>query len=68
MKVSNKRELQQISIIHYLDTDFKDFMEIYKKYTAEPYFFLVNDEISALSSEKIDEYEYLTGREILPSN
>ena len=24
--------------------------------------------ISALSSEKIDKYEYLTGKEILPSN
>ena len=26
------------------------------------------DEISALSSAKIDQYEYLTGKEILPSN
>ena len=25
-------------------------------------------EISALSSDKIDKYEYLTGEEILPSN
>ena len=25
------------------DIDFKDFMKIFKKYTAEPYSFLVND-------------------------
>ena len=84
-------------------------MKILKKYTAEPYNFLVNDtalpsdkvqkesfriiynktmtiedeikdeklqydinsqaaKISALSSGEIDEYEYLTGEEILPSN
>ena len=87
-------------------------MKIYKKCTAKPYSFLVNDttlpsddtlrfrknllgyyiikimtnedqikdeklkydinreaaKISALSSGKIDKYEYLTGEEILPSN
>ena len=88
-------------------------MKIYKKYTKEPYSFLVNDttlasddplrfrknllrqyiynktmaiedqvkdeklqydinrevaKIPALSSGKIDKYEYLTGEEILPSN
>ena len=84
-------------------------MKILKKYTAEPYNFLLNDaalpsdkvqkesfriiynktmtiedeikdeklqydinsqaaKISALSSGEIDEYEYLTGEEILPSN
>ena len=43
MKISNKRELQQIALNHSSDIDFKDFMKIYKKYTKEPYFFLVND-------------------------
>ena len=43
MKVPNKRELQQIALNHSSDTDFKDFMNIYKKYTKEPYSFLVND-------------------------
>ena len=43
MKIPNKRELQQIAINHSSDIDFKDFMKIYKKYTAEPYSFLVND-------------------------
>ena len=43
MKIPNKRELQQIALIHSSDIDFKDFMNIYKKYTKEPYSFLVND-------------------------
>ena len=46
MKILNKRELQQIAISHSLDTDFKDFMKIYKKCTSEPYSFLVNDTTS----------------------
>ena len=43
MKIPNKRELQQIALNHSSDIDFKDFMKIYKKCTAEPSFFLVND-------------------------
>ena len=43
MKIPNKRELQQIAINHASDDEFKDFMKIYKKCTAEPYSFLVND-------------------------
>ena len=43
MKIPNKRELQQIALNHSSDIDFKDFMKIFKKYTAEPYYFLVND-------------------------
>ena len=43
MKIPNKRELQQIALNHSSDIDFKDFMNIYKKCTAEPYSFLVND-------------------------
>ena len=42
-KIPNKRELQHIALIHSSDIDFKDFMKIYKKCTAEPYSFLVND-------------------------
>ena len=107
MKIPNKRELQQIALNHSSDINFKDFMNIYKKCTKEPYSFLVNDttlpsdnplrfrkniikimtiedqikdeklqydinreaaKISALSSGKLDKYEYLTGEEILPSN
>ena len=43
MKIPNKRELQQISLNHSSDIDFKDFIKIYKKCTAEPYSFLVNN-------------------------
>ena len=43
MKIPNKRELQQIVLNYSSDIDFKDFMKIYKKYTKEPYPFLVND-------------------------
>ena len=98
MKIPNKREVQQIASNQSSDIDPKDFMKIFRKYTAEPYSFLyiiynniiynititiedqIKDEklqydinreaakISALSSGKIDKYEYLTGEEILPSN
>ena len=43
MKIPNKRELNQIALNHSTDIDFKDFMKFYKKCTAEPYSFLVND-------------------------
>ena len=43
MKIPNKRELQQIALNHSSDIEFKYFMNIYKKYTKEPYSFLVND-------------------------
>ena len=43
MKIPNKRELQQIALNHSSDIGFKDFMNIYKKCTAKPYSFLVND-------------------------
>ena len=49
MKIPNKRELQQTALNHSSDIDFKDFMKIYKKYTKEPYSFLVND--TTLSSD-----------------
>ena len=39
MKILNKRELQQIALNHSSDTDFKDFMKIYKECTKEPYSF-----------------------------
>ena len=51
MKILNKRELQQIAINHSSDVDFKDFMKIYKKCTAEQYSFLVN--YTTLSSDNL---------------
>ena len=42
-KIPNKWELQQIAINHSSDINTKDFTNIYRKCTAEPYSFLVND-------------------------
>ena len=42
-KISNKSELQQIAINHSSDISTKDCINIYRKCTAEPYFFLIND-------------------------
>ena len=42
-KIPNKRELQQIAINHSSDISTKDFINIYRECTAEPYSFLVND-------------------------
>ena len=42
-KISSKRELQQIAINQSSDFNTKDFVNIYRKYTFEPYSFLVND-------------------------
>ena len=43
MKIPNKTELQQIALNYSSDINSKDFIKIYKKSTAEPYSFLVND-------------------------
>ena len=43
MNIPNKRELQQITLNHSSDIDFKDLIKVYKKCTAESYSFLVND-------------------------
>ena len=42
-KIPSKRELQQIAINHSSDISTKDFTNIYRECTAEPYSFLVND-------------------------
>ena len=112
MKSSNKQELQQTEFNLSSDIDFKDFMNLYEKYTAKPFLFFVinttfasdnplrfrknlsrknikitmtvNDKIrdeklqydinkdaakiSALSSGKIDKYEYLIDEEVLLSD
>ena len=41
MKIPNKQELEQIADNRSLDIDFHDFMNLNKKYTAEPYSFFV---------------------------
>ena len=42
-KISNKRELPQTALNHSSDISTKDFENIYRECTAEPYSFLVND-------------------------
>ena len=49
MKISNKKELQQMSSNNSSDIDFKDFMKLSKEYTKEQYLFLVSD--TTLSSD-----------------
>ena len=46
-KIPNNRKLQQIAINHSSNINTKDFANIYRKCTAEPYSFLVNDTILA---------------------
>ena len=62
MKTPNKLELQQIAFNHLSDMDFQDFMNLYKKCTAKPYFFLVIDallhQIIFYVSERIFQKEY----------
>ena len=43
MKIDNRRELQQITIDHSADIDYKDFLKIYRNCTREPYSFLTVD-------------------------
>ena len=43
MKISNKRELQQIALNCLSDIDFKEFMNLYENCTAKPYSVLVID-------------------------
>ena len=43
MKIPNRQELQEIAFNHSSDIDFKDFLNLYKKCTEKPYYFLVTD-------------------------
>ena len=43
MKINNTRELQNIAVNHSADIDYKDFVEIYRESTKEPYSFLTID-------------------------
>ena len=43
MKINNKKELQSIAINHSADIDYKDFMNIYRECTKEPYNFFTID-------------------------
>ena len=49
MKIQNKKKLPEIAFNYSLDIDFQDFMNLYKKLTAEKYSFSVTD--TTLSSD-----------------
>ena len=53
MKIPNKGKLQQITLNYSSDINFNDFIKIYKKSTAEPYSFLVNDKTLPLDNPLI---------------
>ena len=43
MKIPSRQELPQIALNHLSDIDFKDFVNLYQKCTAQPYYFLISD-------------------------
>ena len=43
LKINNKKELQNIAIIHSTDINYKDFIKIYRDCTKEPFNFLTID-------------------------
>ena len=43
MKISNKRELQNIAINHSADIDYNNFMKVYRECTKKPFNFLTID-------------------------
>ena len=45
MKIPNKRELQEITLNHLSDNDFKDFVKLFKGYSKEQFPLLVNNTI-----------------------
>ena len=49
MKINNKKESQNIAITHFEDIDYKNFMNIYRQCTKEPYSFLTIDTTLPLS-------------------
>ena len=55
MKIPSKRELQQNAFNRSWDIDFKDFMNLYEKCTAKPYYFLVID--TTLASDNSSHFE-----------
>ena len=46
MKIPNKQAFQQIAFNYSLDIEFKEFMIFYKKFTTDPYSYLVTFSVS----------------------
>ena len=49
LKINNSKNLQNIGIDHSADIDYKDFMEIYRECTKEPFNFSTTDTTLASS-------------------
>ena len=54
MKITNKRELQQIEFNHSSDFEFQVFINFYKKWTSKTYSFLVID--TTLASDNFSRF------------
>ena len=50
IKIPNKRELRQISFTYSTYIDFKNFINLHRKFTVKPYSFLVIDATLALDN------------------
>ena len=63
MKIPNKKELQQTASNHLSDIDFQDFLNLYKKCTAKPHYFLAinttlaSDNSPHLRKNLLEKYE-----------
>ena len=71
MKIPSNWEIQQTAFIDSSDIDFRDFINLYKKYTAKPYSFLVTvvdqgikqvEALKVLKPEENQEPESTEGR------
>ena len=58
MRISNRKELQNIAITHSADIDYNDFMRIYRECTEEPCSFLTIDTTLFLMEQNIFLQEY----------
>ena len=58
MRISNRKELQNIAITHSADIDYNDFMRIYRECTEEPCSFLTTDTTLFLMEQNIFLQEY----------
>ena len=53
MKISDRKELQNIAINHSLDMDYKDFMKIYGECIKEPSFFFLTIDTTLPASDTL---------------
>ena len=54
MEINNRKELQNITINHSADIDYKDFIKIYRECTKEPYNFLTIDATLSSTNNRSD--------------